>query len=55
MAAKVSSYNRTANCCYTTAAACSSARISRILDTAVMLVVSIFVCLISLRLRLGMM
>jgi len=53
MAVKVSSYNHTANCCYTFAAATSSARISRILDTAVILVVSIFVCLINIRLWLG--
>ena len=51
MAAMVSSYNQTANCCYTCAAATSSARISRILDTAMVLVVSIFVCLVNLRLR----
>ena len=52
MAAMVSSYNQTANCCYTCAAASSSARISRILDTAIVLVVSIFVYLLNLRLRL---
>ena len=50
MAARFSSYNHTANCCYTSAAATSSARIIRILDTAILLVVSIFVCLINLRL-----
>ena len=53
MAAKVSSYNHTANCCSTYAAACSSARISRILDTAIMLVVSIFICLINILLCMG--
>lgn len=51
MAAKVSTNNQTANCCYTCAAATSSARISRLLDTAIIMVVSIFVCLINLRLR----
>ena len=53
MAAQFTSYNHTANCCSTSAAACSSARISRILDTAVILVVSIFISLIHLRLRTG--
>ena len=53
MAARFTSYNHTANCCSTGAAATSSARISRILDTAVILVVSIFVCLINIRLCLG--
>ena len=52
MAGLFCSYNQTANCCYTCAAASSSARISRILDTAIILVVSIFVCLVNLRLRL---
>ena len=51
MATRFSSYNQTANCCYTCAAATSSARICRILDTAMILVVSIFVCLVNLRLR----
>jgi len=50
MAARFSSYNQTANCCYTFAAATSSARISRILDTAIVLVVSIIICLLNLRL-----
>jgi len=50
MSAKFYAYNQTSNCCYTCAAATSSARISRILDTAIILVVSIFVCLINLRL-----
>ena len=48
MAARFTSYNHTANCC--SAAASSSARICRILDTAIILVVSIFVCLIGIRL-----
>ena len=38
------------NCCSTGAAASSSARISLVLDTAIILVVSIFVRLISIRL-----
>ena len=50
MATKVYVYNQTANCCSTCAAATSSARINRILDTAIILVVSIFVGLINLRL-----
>ena len=50
MAGLFCSYNQTANCCYTCAAATSSARISRILDTATVLVVSIFVFLVNLRL-----
>jgi hypothetical protein len=41
--------NHAANCCSTSAAACSSARISLVLDTAIILVVSIFVRLLSLR------
>lgn len=53
MAARFSTNNHSANCCYTFAAASSSARINRILDTAVILVVSIFVCLIDVRLCLG--
>lgn len=52
MAARFTSYNQTSNCCYATAAACSSARISLVLDTAMILVVSVFVRLISLRLWL---
>lgn len=47
MAAQVCSYNQNSNCC-STAAACSSAQITLILDTAILLVVSIFICLISL-------
>ena len=53
MAARFHFDNHSANCCYTCAAATSSAQINRILDTAVLLVVSIFVCLISVRLRIG--
>ena len=53
MAAKVYSNNQTANCCYTCAAASSSAQINRILDTAMILVVSIFVCPINIRLCSG--
>jgi len=51
MTAMVSASSRHTNCCTATAAACTSARISGILDTAIIMVVSIFVCLISLRLR----
>ena len=46
MAAFGYTYNQTSNCCKTTAAACSSARISLILDTALLLAVSIFIGLI---------
>ena len=53
MAARFSTNNHTANCCSTSAAATSSARISLIMDTALILVVSIFVCLINLRLCSG--
>ena len=45
-------FNQSSNCS-TTAAACSPARISNRMDTAIIMVVSIIVCLISLRLRLG--
>ena len=44
-------FNQSSNCS-TTAAACSPARISNIMDTAIILVVSIIVCLISIRLRI---
>lgn len=53
MAARFMTNNHNANCCSDCAAACSSARICRILDTAVILVVSIFVCLINIRLCSG--
>ena len=53
MAARFTSNNHTANCCSTCAAATSSARINRILDTAIILAVSIFVCLINIRLWMG--
>ena len=46
-----STYNQTSNCCTTSAVACSSARISEILDTALLLAVSIFICLFNIRLR----
>ena len=45
------SYNQSSNCC-ASAAACSSARILPILDAAVLLVVSIFVALCLLPLRI---
>ena len=47
-----STYNQTSNCCATSAAAYSSARVSEILDTVGLLAVSIFVCLVSIRLRM---
>lgn len=51
MSAMFSAMNRRASHC--NAAACSSARITEIMDAAISLVVSIFVvCLISLRLCL---
>ena len=53
MAALFYTDNQTANCCYSSAAASSSAQINRILDTAMVLVVSIFVCLVNIRLRMG--
>lgn len=53
MATRFSSYNQAVNCCYTSAAESSSARINRILDTAILLVVSIFVSLIHIRLWIG--
>lgn len=43
-------YNQSSNC--STAAACSSARIIDRMDTAMILVVSIIVRLISIRLRI---
>lgn len=48
MAAFGYTYNQTSNCCSTSAAACTSARISLILDTALLLAVSIFICLIPI-------
>ena len=51
MADRFVSYNHNANCCSTCAAATSSARICRILDTAIIVAVSIFICLLNLRLR----
>ena len=51
MAAMVNTFNQTTNCCSAFAAATSSARISRIMDTAMIMVVSIIICLINLRLR----
>ncbi len=41
--------NQSANCC--TAAACSSARICDLMDTAIALAVSIIICRIRLRLQ----
>ena len=50
MTARFSAMNHASHCC--TAAACSSARISLVLDTVALLAVSIFVSLLSLRIRL---
>lgn len=47
MAAMFSGSHHAANCC--TAAACSPARIRLVLDTVMILAVSIFVCLLNLR------
>lgn len=47
MTASFSGSHHTMNCC--AAAACTSARISLVLDTVVILAVSIFVCLLNLR------
>ena len=53
MTAKVSSYNRSSSNCCASAAACSSARINPIMDTAILLVVSICVlCLLPLQIWL---
>ena len=48
MAARFASMKTCANCC-SAAAACSSAQMIPILDTAMILVVSICVCLLPLR------
>lgn len=47
-----SSEMRHYSCCVSGAAETSSARISSIMDTAIALVVSIIICLLSLRLRM---
>ena len=53
MTARFSTRNHTTNCCSTSAAACSSARIIDRMDTAIILVVSIIVRLVvSIRLRI---
>ena len=51
MAARFSSMKSASACCMTTAAASASARISSVMDTAIILAVSIFVCPLVLRLR----
>ena len=48
MAARFSSMTTASNCCFATAA-CASAHLTPILDTARMLVVSICICLVPLR------
>lgn len=51
MTARFASMDHASHCCNAFAAACSSARIRSIMDTAIILVVSIFVCLLNIRLR----
>ncbi len=51
MTAMVSNFGSHTGYCTFSAAACASARIIPVLDTVVVLAVSIFVCLIPLRLR----
>ena len=53
MTARFATMNHASHCCTGSAAATSSARIRSIMDTAILLVVSIFVSLLSLRLRVG--
>ena len=53
MAAKFSHSHNHFGCCASAAAACASMRISPIMDTVVVLAVSIFVCLLSLRVMGG--
>ena len=48
MAAQFTHTTTHSNHCATFAAACSSARISLIMDTVIILAVSVFVCLIGL-------
>ena len=52
MAAMNHTFNNQSANCSTTAAACSSALICNRLDTAIILVVSILVCLISVLVRI---
>lgn len=51
MTARFSSMNPAAYCCTGSAAATFSARICSVMDTAIILVVSIFVCLLGIRLQ----
>lgn len=51
MTARFCSNDQFAACCYSSMAACTSARISPVLDTAVPLVVSVFICLLQVWLR----
>ena len=51
MTARFSSMKTASHCCTGTAAASASARIRSVMDTAIILVVSIFVCPLVLRLR----
>lgn len=50
MTARFASMDQTCHCCTAFAAACSSARFCSVMDTAISLVVSIFVSIITLRL-----
>ena len=49
MTAFGSSFTHTAGSCAGSAAACASARIHLVMDTVMILAVSIFVCLLDLR------
>ncbi len=51
MFAMNSCFGNHTNCCAASAAAHASARIRSIMDTAVLLAVSIFVCILDLRVR----
>ena len=53
MTARFSTMNPASHCCTGSAAAFTSARIRSAMDTAVVLVVSILIALLSLRLRLS--
>ena len=51
MTARFAAMDHAGHCHTMSAAACSSAYICSVMDTAISLVVSIFVCLLSIRLR----
>lgn len=50
MTARFAAMNPASHCCTASAAACSSARICSVMDTAVILVVSILIALLPVRL-----